>query len=181
MSRARDMEKLAEIRVMTEALPAEFSLGADAGEDLCLFAPAIEGPGHETVARLERGIAFQIQRAIQFAPENYRFLLGLLDQAFNAYRDVRKRLEHYEPPPREEPPAKRKDYAAEAAMKCGTAAFRRFLIECHDLPENADADRIAVRLRTLLRIKSRGELNTDPAALARWKKLKEDFEIWMKS
>lgn len=178
MSREKDMEKLAEIRVMIEALPAEFSIGADAGEDLCLFAPAIEGPGHETVARLERGIAFQIQRAIQFAPENYRFLLGLLDQAISAYRDVRKRLEHYEPPPR--PERKAKDYAAEAAMKCGHAAFRRYLIECHDLPADADADRIAVRLRTLLRVKSRGELNTDPAALARWKKLKEDFEIWLK-
>lgn len=175
------MEKLAEIRVMAEALPAEFSLGADAGEGLCLFAPALDGPGHETVARLERGVAFQIQRAIQFAPENYRFLLGLLgllDQAINAYRDVRKRLEHYEPPPR--PDRKAKDFAAEAAMKCGHAAFRRYLVECHDLPADADADRTAVRLRTLLRITSRGELNTDPAARARWKKLKEDFDTWLK-
>lgn len=89
---------------MTEALPAEFSLGADAGTDLALSRLRWTARGHETVARLEPGIAFQIQRAVQFAPENCSVLPGLgSDRAFDAYREVRKRLEHYEPPQREDP------------------------------------------------------------------------------
>lgn len=172
MTRDEELDLLANIRVTAEAMPAEYSLGADANEGLCLLGPAADGDGHETYVRFEDGCPFLHQQAFLHLPRNLRFLLGLLDRASASVRTLRKQLEQYEP--------KKKDYAAEAAMKCQSGAFRRFLIECHDLPDAADFERIATRLRTLLRIESRSELNTDPAAQARWKSLKQEFERWMK-
>ncbi len=178
MTRDEERELLANIRVTAEALPAEYSLGADAKEGLCLFGPATDGDGHETYVRFEAGCPFLQQQAFLHLPRNLRFLLGLLDRASASVRTLRQRLERYEPPPTPEP--KKKDYAAEVTMKCQTGAFRRFLIECHGLPDTADLERTLTRIRTLLRIESRSELNTDPDAQARWKSLKQEFERWMK-
>lgn len=178
MTRDEERELLADIRVTADAMPAEFSMGADAKEGVCLFGPAADGDGHETYLRFEDGCPFMLQQAFQNLPRNLRFLLGLLDRASGAVKDLRRRLDRYEPPP--PPPPKRKDYAAEATMKCQTGAFRRFLIECHGLPDTADLERTLTRLRTLLGITSRAELNTDPAAQARWRSLTKEFDRWMK-
>ncbi|ULJ71339.1 hypothetical protein [Rhizobium gallicum] len=72
----------------------------------------------------------------------------------------------------------RKDYAAECAMKCSDPLFRAFLVERYQVPDVADAERIAVSVRNILRVGSRGELNTDPEARRRWIDFRSSCEAW---
>ncbi|MFN7177617.1 MAG: hypothetical protein ACK4MX_12110, partial [Thermaurantiacus sp.] len=71
-----------------------------------------------------------------------------------------------------------KNYAVEAAIKCGEPAFRVFLEERHGLERPLTDDKVAARLRSLLGVTSRRELNSDPQAAARWKEIRRDFENW---
>lgn len=71
-----------------------------------------------------------------------------------------------------------KDYAAEAAMKCAEPAFKRFLMECHGLESPATDDRTTQKLRSLLGVTSRRELNEGGGAAARWRSLRTAFESW---
>ena len=93
-----------------------------------------------------------------------RALLVIMEVAFAEIR----RLKPPEDLPQRGQTEQRKDYAAECAMKCNDRMFRRFLVERHNVPDVADAERVAVSVRNILRIKSRAELNTDPAAAQRW-------------
>ncbi|NWJ24737.1 hypothetical protein [Rhizobium sp. RM] len=85
------------------------------------------------------------------------------------------RLEAQHQPARQE---KKKDHAAECAMLCGKQDFRRYLIQNHALAEASDDERVKTRVRNILNINSRADLNTDPDATARWKKLRGDFYAW---
>ncbi|UXS00799.1 hypothetical protein [Agrobacterium tumefaciens] len=87
-----------------------------------------------------------------------------------------RRLEAQQQPPAQR--EKKKDHAAECAMLCGKQDFRRYLIQNHALAEASDDERVKTRVRNILNIKSRAELNTDLAATARWKKLRGDFTRW---
>lgn len=74
-----------------------------------------------------------------------------------------------------------KDYAAEVSIKCQKdQAFRRYLMECHDLHDAGDADRIKTRVRSILAVSSMTELNTDPDAGARWVSLRKNFKSWLR-
>lgn len=75
---------------------------------------------------------------------------------------------------------KPKGPAADAGRLCNDPAFIRFLEEAHDLPAMATKDQVAIRLRSLLSIASRAELDTDDAAAARWSNLKTRFDNWRK-
>ena len=74
-----------------------------------------------------------------------------------------------------------KNFAAEAAIKCGEPAFKKFLIERHGLESPASDERTAQKLRSLLNIGSRAELNKDDAAAAAWKALRGDFDAWKRT
>lgn len=105
------------------------------------------------------------------APEMVAFLLRLVDRAIaKARRDA----------PRQQSHSKRRDFAAEAAMKCDDAAFKVFLEVKHGLERPLTADRTAQKLRTILGITSRSELNKDDAAADRWRSLRASFEAWRK-
>lgn len=106
------------------------------------------------------------------APEMVDFLLKLVDRAIARARNAAPR----EPQKQSKP----KDFAAEAAMKCNDAAFKVFLEEKHGLDRPLTADRAAQKLRTLLGITSRSELNRDGAAADRWRSLRASFEAWRK-
>jgi hypothetical protein len=96
------------------------------------------------------------------------FLIGIVERQGKELRSLR---------PRQEQP---KDYAAECAMKCAEPAFQRYLHEVHDL-DHPDQHRAATKVRFLLGIQSRAELNTDEGAKIRWFSLRSDFERWRKS
>lgn len=102
------------------------------------------------------------------APDMVRFLLRLLDQAFREIRALRA------PPLERRDPAK--DFAAECAMKCGEPAFRAFLEEKHGLERPLTDERVAQKVRGLLGVTSRAELNQPGQAAERWKALRGDFD-----
>ncbi|MCM2472113.1 hypothetical protein HGO38_01310 [Rhizobium sp. CG5] len=71
------------------------------------------------------------------------------------------------------------NYAAECAMRCkDDHLFRRYLIECHGLANATDLERVETKVRSVLAISSRKELNEDLAACARWKDLLADYFKW---
>lgn len=72
------------------------------------------------------------------------------------------------------------DNAQHCGRMCNDRVFRRFLMERHQLTDQSDAERVNTRVRHILAIQSRAELNTDPGALARWKNLLTDFYAWRK-
>ncbi|WP_319520222.1 hypothetical protein [uncultured Martelella sp.] len=73
-----------------------------------------------------------------------------------------------------------KNYAAECAMKCSEPAFKAFMEARHALARPLTDDRVAARVRSILAISSRTELNTSNEAAARWRGMVNDFENWRK-
>ncbi|MEN5277327.1 hypothetical protein ABE527_10280 [Brucella sp. TWI432] len=126
------------------------------------------------IARFHPGT---LQEEIDFvvsAPEMVSFLLRLVDRAIKSARNNQEpqqqqtRRQH----------KREKDFAAEAAMKCDDAVFRAFLEERHGLERPLTPDRAAQRLRSILNIKTRKELNESSAAAERWQDFRAAFEVW---
>lgn len=93
-------------------------------------------------------------------------------------KSLKRRIEDIEGPP-PAPPQKPSDFAANCAMYCNKPAFQRFLTEMHGL-QNQNPEAAASRVRTILNIRSRAELNDNPAAAEGWKKLRGEYETWRK-
>jgi len=74
-----------------------------------------------------------------------------------------------------------KNHAAEAAMKCGDPAFKRFLMERHGLESPATDERATQKLRSLLGITSRRELNHGGLSAEAWVRLRREFEAWRRA
>ncbi|MGY5812035.1 hypothetical protein ACXHXG_30585 [Rhizobium sp. LEGMi198b] len=130
----------------------------------------------QPIALLTIDCSYDDRRMMKEAPQLVRALLVIIDEAFAKIRRL-------EPPEARQKRQERhreasKDYAAECAMKCNDRLFRRFLVERYEVPDVADNERIAVSVRNILRIKSRAELNTDPAAAQRWVDFRGAFEAW---
>ncbi|WP_411033798.1 hypothetical protein [Shinella sp. BYT-45] len=109
---------------------------------------------------------------ILHAPEDLPWLLGMYDRVVTRLREAMAEIARLSPPPK-----KAKDYAAECAMQCGRQAFRVFLRERHGL-ETTDDERVNARVRSILQIQSRAELNTDENARKRWLSLRAGFNQW---
>ncbi|PRX09998.1 UNVERIFIED_ORG: hypothetical protein BCL66_105184 [Martelella mediterranea] len=73
-----------------------------------------------------------------------------------------------------------KNYAAECAIKCSEPAFKAFMEARHALARPLTDDRVAARVRSVLAISSRTELNTNNKAAARWRGMVKNFENWRK-
>jgi hypothetical protein len=170
-AREAEARKLARIRDQFDAIAPGRWMRAQDGEGALLVA---DGPRGEKFEILRfTGYASEAETAfVCDAAEAVRFLLDLVDRAARKVRELA-------PPPPAEPAAP--NYAAEAAIKCGEPAFKAFLIERHGLDKLATDERTAQRLRTLLKITSRAELNADADAAARWKALRGDFEGWKRA
>lgn len=104
----------------------------------------------------------------------FRALMMVIDEAFAKIR----RLEAQPRPSQPAQQPKQKDLAAECAILCGRQEFRRYLMQCHDLADAADDERVNTRVRHILNIRSRAELNTDHQAASRWKRLRRDYYAW---
>ncbi|AXV16470.1 hypothetical protein CYG48_12700 [Neorhizobium sp. SOG26] len=105
---------------------------------------------------------------IRKVPTYLRALLLLREEAVREYRKLASAPAKSEKAP---------DYAAECGMRCNDPMFRRFLTEQHGL-ETSDLERVATRVRSMLAVSSRAELNSDPEAAARWISLRAEFEAW---
>ena len=111
------------------------------------------------------------------APSMAAFMLDLVDRAIVAVRQAAPR----QGAPRQGRHSKRRDFAAEASMKCDDAVFKAFLEEQHGLERPLTTDRAAQRLRSILNIKSRKELNENSAAAERWQNFRAAFEAWKRA
>lgn len=80
--------------------------------------------------------------------------------------------------PQDEPPKRRPQTVAQACGRmCGDADFLNFLAVCENV-DTSDRERVASRVRTMLMINSRAELDTDEDARRRWFSLCERFRRW---
>ncbi|TPI39299.1 hypothetical protein FJW07_14050 [Mesorhizobium sp. B3-1-9] len=113
------------------------------------------------------------------APDTVRFLLHLLARAFSEIHELRG-----EPVRRNKPvgePAADKNFAAECALKCQDARFKVYLEERHGLERPLTDDRVAQRVRSILGVTSRKQLNDGGAPAEAWKALRADFAAWLKA
>lgn len=108
------------------------------------------------------------------APQMVSLLLRLVDRAIAATQQDKRHT-----PAQKQ--GKAANYAAEAAMKCGEPAFLVFLEERYGLERPLTDDKAAQKLRSLLRITSKKELNNDRAAAERWRSLRAEYEAWRKA
>lgn len=117
---------------------------------------------------------------VRDAVDDMAFLLEQLATAGRMIRDLRARSEP-DPVPEGEADRRARGYAAEASMKCGESAFRKYLFERHATADDGDLkDRAAAAavLRRALDIESRKHLNTDPDAAQRWREMRADYQAW---
>lgn len=117
------------------------------------------------------------------APDTVRFLLRLLDAAFREVRQLRGLPEpRRQNEQRGEPAAgEAKNFAAECAMKCQDAAFKVFLHERHGLEKPLTDDRVTQKVRSMLGVQSRKELNNGGRASEAWIALRGAFDAWRKA
>jgi hypothetical protein len=115
-------------------------------------------------------------------PHEYELITGsfdllvlFLDLQVRAAAKVKELIAALE---RDAQKAKRGDFAAQAAMLCQGVSFRRFL-ETKGGPV-ADAQAADTRLKGLLAITSKKQLNDDEAARKRFLSLRGDYDFWMK-
>lgn len=78
-------------------------------------------------------------------------------------------------------PKSRPDHAALCAIKSQEQAFQLFLMDRKGLVDATDQLRIDSHVRKLLGVESRTELDTDPAALSRFRDLLAEFQAWSRT
>ncbi|MER9814278.1 hypothetical protein [Mesorhizobium sp. M0129] len=115
------------------------------------------------------------------APENVGFLLRLLGNAFDTIRTLKG-----DPPLRNgaagEPAAQSpKNFAAECALKCQEPRFKVFLEERHGLERPLTDERVIQKVRSILGVTTRKELNDGGKAGEAWKALRAEFAGWLKA
>ncbi|WP_052699889.1 hypothetical protein [Martelella endophytica] len=174
-SRLPARERLDSYRALvTRAVPLAHVLADTAGMHLEVIGP--DEP--EIICSLPITCPADNRELIRRHIEIPADLIGMLDAAAKRDAERRREIEKLKRALEAKGGKPAKDYAAECAMKCTEPAFMRFLIERHDLPHPA-TDRTAVtRVRSVLAITSRSELNTDPATAARWREMVNEYEIW---
>jgi hypothetical protein len=172
-----DAKRLREIRAALDSIaPADWTRVHDQGGAFI----EIRGAMGElfVLARFDAGATKEEMAFATDAPDMVRFLLRLLDNSFQTIRKLKGA-----PPSNRAAgePAAHKNFAAECALKCQDARFRVYLEERHGLERPLTDDRVAQRVRSILGVRSRNELNTDGRAAEAWKALRADFAAWLKA
>ena len=173
MATDQDRARLSAIWNRIDQASTDWSLSVD-GESL--LARVVPGTSPVQIVSLAADCGYEDRDFLMNARDDVAFLLRLLGEAFHAIRQQQPADRNHGR--RSSPPAKPKDFSAECAMKCGDQLFRRYLMERHGVEDVSDSIRVASRVRSILNVRSRGELNTDPNAAARWKDLRADFDAW---
>lgn len=146
----------------------------DEGMLLDALEKADGGTSRIMLARFGKHTTYDEAQLIAAALPDIRFLLSLVDRALAFAAQARRSRQQHSAPAQ----STRKNYATEAVMKCAEPAFKRFLMERYGLESPATNDRVAQRLRGILRVTSRRELNDNNQAAERWKALRSEFEAW---
>ncbi len=130
------------------------------------------------IATVERGTAHDDEELLFNAPVYLRAAIAVARHAFDVIRKLREEIAGLEAEIDRLKAKKEKDRPAQhCGRACNDAAFLRWLAEVHHV-DTADQVRVATRVRTMLGIQSRAELDTDPAAAIRWRGMWADFQAW---
>jgi hypothetical protein len=78
---------------------------------------------------------------------------------------------------REAPKRKTQTVAQACGRMCGDVDFLRFLSVCHNV-DTSDRERVANRVRTMIMVESRAQLDTDEMARKRWFSLCDEYKSW---
>lgn len=171
MNLAEAKALLPEIRGVLEFASDEWAVGYDletGGSQIC----AREGLAGEVypIATLLNSIQTDDRELMRKAPIYVRALLVLRDAAVEEVRRLT---------PKPEMKKVAKTQANICAIMCANdGAFRKWLMECKDLHDAGDAERIKTHVRFLLNVESIAEIDKNPTAAAAWKKMRDDFNTW---
>ena len=130
------------------------------------------------IATIARGVPHDDEELLVNAADYLRAAIVVAEHAFDVIRGQRARIERMERQYHVE--VEPKNYAANCAMLCAEPAFKKYLEERHGLERPLTDERVGTRVRSLLAVSSRAELNSDPAAADRWLRLRADYDAWRK-
>ncbi|NOV15912.1 hypothetical protein E5S70_07405 [Ensifer adhaerens] len=165
-----NQKRLDAIRSRLELASNAWGINAD---DQGTHLLAGEG-GKEVIAIVPTAANLDDRELVLRAPDDLRWMTERYGKLAERLRAAERELARLQPP-RSEP----KNYATECAMKCHEPAFRVFIQEQHGLDEKPLTDeRVATRVRSILNIGSRADLNTNRAAAARWRELVKAYDAW---
>jgi thiamine kinase-like enzyme len=164
-----NQKRLDAIRSRLELASKAWGINAD---DQGTHLLAGEG-GDEVIAIVPTAANLDDRELVLRAPDDLRWMTERYGKLAERLRAAEHALANLQP--RQSEP---KNYATECAMKCQEPAFRVFLEERHGLTKPLNDDRVATRVRSILNIGSRSDLNTDRAAAARWRDLVKSFDAW---
>ncbi|MDI7864339.1 hypothetical protein MRS76_20580 [Rhizobiaceae bacterium n13] len=128
------------------------------------------------IATVSRNAPHDDEQLLFNAPRFLRAAIMVAEHAFDVIRSQRAAIERLEK--KINAVAEAKDFAANCAMLCAEPAFKKFLEERHGLARPLTDQKVATRVRSILAVGSRSELNTDPSAAERWKALRADYDAW---
>lgn len=74
-----------------------------------------------------------------------------------------------------DPNQRKFSHARQCAWFCTKQDFQQWLRDVHGA-DISDLQRIETRVRSMLMVESRAQLDTDPEAASRWQKMRKDFE-----
>lgn len=167
-----DTARLAAIRASFHAIaPGKWSRVHD-GEGC--FVEAVGPMGERLkVLRFDPGATDDEIMIVVDLPETLEFLLGLVDRAIARLKPSAGQGSAQARDP--------KNFAAECAIKCGEPAFKAFLEQRHGLERPLTDERVAQKVRQMLGVTSRRQLNDDERSAAAWRQLRGEFDAWRRA
>ena len=136
------------------------------------------GADARPIAILQADCDYDDRELLVHSAEWIAFLLSLVDRAASRVRALEAELRRLRGEP--EPATKQKSVAKWCSITCSKPAFKRWLHDVHQV-DTSDQERINARVRSMLSIQSRAELDTDPEAARRWKDMWSRFKTWEQS
>lgn len=171
MNLAEAKALLPEIRGVIEFASAEWleSYDTATGTSQICAMDALTGEV-SPLATLSKSIPTDDRELMKKAGLYVRALLLLRDEAVREYRRVA---------PTPAKPKRKFTQANNCALMCSqNGAFKRWLLDCKDLQDAGDAERIKTRVRFLLNVQSLAEIDNDPRAAAAWAEMLAEFNAW---
>lgn len=171
VDRAHEKDVLERLRFAAQATADDRWLVETDGEQVFIIAARATGEDvhictiHADALEVER-------RLIGQALEHMRLFLGLFDRAAGTVRDLKRQLGQ------QERKVRAGDYAAQAAMLLDDRRFQRFLEGKGAGGPVRDKGAADTRLKSLLRLESKRQLNSEDWAREAWKRLMGEFDAW---
>jgi hypothetical protein len=170
-ARARELKAVDRLRYLSARIEGDVWAFEPRGNNIAVIAR--RSTGDEALICTLHADALPDERdLICGAAENLAFLLSLIGRASDAVRNLKKQLDA------QQTAAVQKKYAAQAAILLSDRTFQRFLeIKGAGGPvrDKAQAD---TRLKSILAISSKKEIDNDPRAQAAFLHFRKDFEAW---